>query len=864
MSFRKQASTEPIPGYRLLEPLGQGGYGEVWKCEAPGGLHKAIKIVEGPLADLNDDGAPAGEELQAIERVKRIRHPFLLSIDRVEVVNGELVIVTELADCSLHEVMLQYRQEGLPGIPRSRLLGYLHEAAEVLDLLNQEYDLQHLDIKPRNLFLVRNHVKVGDFGLVSSLTGDGKASPVALGAVTPLYASPEVFSGNISRHSDQYSLAIVYQELLTGKLPFRGKNSRQLLLLHTTTAPDLSPLPEADQPIIAQALAKNPAERFPSCLELVEALAAVSTGREVVSVAADTPLPTARQTSLTARLAERGQDQDTHSPGSITSRSSAENKTTQRSKPRLGSYRFLDCLGSSPLVDVWTVEDPQGQRSLLKFLYAAGGDPRRLDEALRRLQSLHHPLLVPQQVIDSTPGRVVVRSDLHERSLRDLLSEYQQQGHSGVPREEILTLLRPVVETLDYLYRQHSIQHLALNPRNLLLQDDQVVVGDFGLAQLVWLPTGQSLVSLNSRYSAPELSQKKVSPACDQYSLALIIVELLTGVLPQRRGQGCYDLGRVPAADREILVRALSANPTHRWPGCTELIRALEEAGGSKKKSAESRDALAEVVGPNGDRPSLQEPASQESLLALGELLQCLLGQRFQDLRSTPEGAPQLSEDGQTLWHRFSAGVPLGTARLKLDAVREQWYGTLIRDDEQSYTFHINLPTNFWRQWLGRQPGLEVGITLSRHHPLAATPIDVTVTINTFCCPRKRGPQLLRDMGRALIDNLRTVLLIGSEKRVQERVLWPHPVEMIPILPNGSQEKPILCRGKDLSLSGIGFYLPQQIATADVLVRLPGLHENQPIELPAKLVRALRCADGWYEVGALFRLGALTEAGKSN
>jgi serine/threonine protein kinase len=219
MSFLREPNAEPIPGYRLIEPLGSGGFGEAWKCEAPGGLFKAIKFVFGNLNSLDVDGARAEQELLALNRVKEVRHPFVLSMDRIEVVAGELVIVMELADKSLHDAYQECLAAGLVGIPRDTLLRYIRDAAEALDHMNEKHNLQHLDIKPRNLFLVSDRVKVADFGLVKHLERSGGS---VLAGVTPLYAPPETFSGTISGRSDQYSLAIVYQELLTGQRPFNG------------------------------------------------------------------------------------------------------------------------------------------------------------------------------------------------------------------------------------------------------------------------------------------------------------------------------------------------------------------------------------------------------------------------------------------------------------------------------------------------------------------------------------------------------------------------------------------------------------------------------------------------------------------
>ncbi len=269
MAVRIENHAEPIPGYKLIERLGGGGFGEVWKCEAPGGLHKAIKFVYGDLSSAGDNGVRAEQELKALSRVKTVRHPYILSLERFDIIDGQLMIVMELADRNLWDRFKECRAQGLPGIPRGELLSYMAETAEALDLMNTQYQLQHLDIKPQNLFLVHQHVKVADFGLVKDL--EGMAASVT-GGVTPVYAAPETFDGWVSRFSDQYSLGIVYQELLTGQRPFSGNNVRQLVLQHLQQQPNLTPLPPEDQLVIARALAKKPEERHPSCMDVVVGL----------------------------------------------------------------------------------------------------------------------------------------------------------------------------------------------------------------------------------------------------------------------------------------------------------------------------------------------------------------------------------------------------------------------------------------------------------------------------------------------------------------------------------------------------------------------------------------------------------------
>jgi hypothetical protein len=86
---------------------------------------------------------------------------------------------------------------------------------------------------------------------------------------------------------------------------------------------------------------------------------------------------------------------------------------------------------------------------------------------------------------------------------------------------------------------------------------------------------------------------------------------------------------------------------------------------------------------------------------------------------------------------------------------------------------------------------------------------------------------------------------------LQERVVWHHPLQLCSIRPDGSQGPPIECQGKDISLNGIGFYLPGQLPSSHVMLHLPKTDQTQQMTVPARIVRVQGCGDGWYEVGAV-------------
>lgn len=261
---------EPVPGYRLLQQLGHGGFGVVWRASGPSG-EVALKFVS------LENSVVAHIEERSLDLMRGITHPNLISIHDSWMRQGYLVIAMELADQTLHDLWEQARRNRLPGIPLNHLLDLMEQAACGVDYLNAQQhphpaggehlvSFQHRDIKPRNLLVASGRVKVADWGLVrmleNSVTGH-------TGSLTVAFAAPEFFHGRTTRFSDQYSLAVSYAFLRTGELPFRG-DMREAHLHHT---PNLGPISDDhEKRVLLRAMEKNSQNRWTDCQEFVRGL----------------------------------------------------------------------------------------------------------------------------------------------------------------------------------------------------------------------------------------------------------------------------------------------------------------------------------------------------------------------------------------------------------------------------------------------------------------------------------------------------------------------------------------------------------------------------------------------------------------
>jgi serine/threonine protein kinase len=262
---------EPVRGFRLRSRLGAGSFGEVWEALGPDGNQVALKFIDSRRRDCSVIRA----EIRLLQAVTEVGHPNLIKLLGVYASSHYFVLCMEKAEGNLEELRQTYREVTGGNVAPDHLLELLAQTACGLDFIAglklpgfnlASMGLQHCDVKPSNLLLMGEQVKIADFGLCAAL-GQQTHKHGCRGTVP--YAPPELYRGRASPTTDQFSLAVTYCDLSGSERVLAGAAYGGSGLAAQL---DLSEFCPKERDVLSRALAPDPTRRWGSCQEFIGAL----------------------------------------------------------------------------------------------------------------------------------------------------------------------------------------------------------------------------------------------------------------------------------------------------------------------------------------------------------------------------------------------------------------------------------------------------------------------------------------------------------------------------------------------------------------------------------------------------------------
>lgn len=457
----------------------------------------------------------------------------------------------------------------------------------------------------------------------------------------------------------------------------------------------------------------------------------------------------------------------------------------------LGRYRLQRLLGRGAMGEVWQAEDTQYHRLVaVKLLPAVLRSEqhylRMFEQEARAAATLDHPHILhvhdfgETEIEDGEVITYIVMPCVNGGTLRERL----RAANSPLSAAEGLHYLKQAAQAIDYAHSQ-QVLHRDIKPSNMLLNEQWLLLADFGLARLLTSDTYRSRTTIGSgtpEYMAPEQARGRAEAASDRYSLAIVAYQVFTGQLPFKDGTP-YDIllkqistpppparrfnPSIPAGVERVLFRGMAKQAAYRYPSCAAFIEDLERTWRGDEPS-DNIPVLSQPQQQQGQYTTEMIPPSSPTMAPMS-LPPAIQQQAPSSAPSFPPVMPQPQSSSQaaTQYNNHPEGMPLSAAQLQ-DYNTPTYVSNYARPT-QIYPPDQSAPGEQPRK-VGRRAMLIGGVTAAT--AVVAGGTWLFITHNQPAAPLKPTPTPTPIPGPRVIMSGRPVLNLTGHSDTINNTLW--------------------------------------------------------------------------------------------